>query len=243
MKTWMKILMWLGVGGGIGFFAGYQVGHKAGAKEKVEELQVDEDKAFRAGYNKAYGEMPYEDGYHQALVDAGAIKYDKQPEPTVDYLNQYRGYDFDGDEVNLVEIKPEEEDADMPEEKPIIGDEEEIESVPQLHQQHFIPEQITDEEFYQNPWNYDQESMIFYEIDGVLFNKDTQVALTNKDDIDQAIGIGMTFEFYKNGETIDTLFVKNDTIGMLFRIDRIDAAYTDIVSGAGAPEYDEEEED
>lgn len=37
MKTWMKILMWFGLGGGIGFFAGYQVGAKVQKKEDETE--------------------------------------------------------------------------------------------------------------------------------------------------------------------------------------------------------------
>ena len=38
MKPWMKILVWLGLGGGIGFFAGYKSGYVKCANETQEEV-------------------------------------------------------------------------------------------------------------------------------------------------------------------------------------------------------------
>ena len=60
--------------------------------------------------------------------------------------------------------------------------------------------------------------------------------------MDQIIGIGMTFNFYKSdGEVLDAIFVKNDTNGVIYRIDRLDAAYMDEIVGKDAPEYLEDE--
>lgn len=216
MKNWMKILMWLGLGGGIGFFAGYQTGAK-GKREAYEEGRED-------GY--------YE---HKEEHDRYIMDFDRASK---ELLAEYAGKDTDGDAADICQ---DDEDAEMPEEEPEIGDEAEIEEIPQLHPQHLIPVQITEEEYYENPWHYDQEGLIFYEMDEVLFNKDTREALTTKDDQDQVVGIGMLFNFYlKDGESLDAIFVKNDTMGTIFRIDRMDAAYMD--EGAD-PEYEEENQD
>lgn len=217
MKTWMKILMWAGLGGGIGFFAGYQVGNK-----RNENAQMDERPA-------------YEEGYNQALRDSGLIKPEETWEDIKKEMEDYRGGDSDGDAVTVIS----DDDPPMVEEPPVIGDEEDIEEIPELHPQHLIPEQITEEEYYDNPWGYDQEQLVYYELDEVLFNKDTRKALKKKDDQDQAVGIGMLFNFYlKDGETLDAIFVKNDTMGVVFRIDRMEAAYTDEMD---IPEYEEDD--
>ena len=212
MKTWMKVLMWLGLGGGVGFFAGYQVG--AGKTQKA-----------------------YEDGIADGYSD-GLKAY--RPIAVQNTIKEYRGGDFDGDSVQVTT----EEEVEMPEETPVIGDEEEIEEIPELHPQHLIPEQISEEEYYSNPWGFDQESLYFYELDEVLYNRETKKAIKDKDAMDQVIGIGMTFNFYKkDGEVLDAIFVKNSTMGVIFRIDRLEASYMDEIVGANAPEYEEDEEE
>lgn len=222
MKNWMKILMWAGLGGGIGFFAGLQVGSRRAAVMETEH--------WEAVYNNGHT-----DGYAKAVEDNKNAWKEVTQQIAESAIKDYGG-DTDGDHVNVI---PDEEPP-MPEEPVAIGDEEEIE-IPQLHPQHLVPVQITEEEYYENPWHYDQESLIFYEMDEVLFNKDTREAMTTKDDQDQVVGIGMLFNFYlKDGESLDAIFVKNDTMGTIFRIDRMDAAYMD--EGAD-PEYEEEDLD
>ena len=39
MKLWMKALVWLGLGGGIGFFAGYRVGLIRSDKGDLDDLK------------------------------------------------------------------------------------------------------------------------------------------------------------------------------------------------------------
>lgn len=225
MKTWIKILMWVGLGGGIGFFAGLQVGSKRSAVMETEHWEAAYNNGRADGYAKAVEDNKNKNAWEEVT-----------PQIVKSSIKEYRG-DFDGDRITVIP----EEDPPMVEEPPVIGDEEDIEDVPQLHPQHMIPVQITEDEYYANPWGYDQESLIFYEMDEVLFNKDTLKAMTTKDEIDQVIGLGMTFNFYlKDGETLDVIFVKNDTMGVIFRIDRIDAAYQD--EGAD-PEYEEEDID
>ena len=214
MKTWMKVLMWLGLGGGIGFFAGYQMG------------------ARKAG-------EAYNDGYSAGVEDREkTAEWDR--EEAANAMSNYRGDgDFDGDSVQGAPV----EDAEMPEEAPVIGDEKDIEEIPYPHPQYFVPEQISEDEYYTNPWGYDQEQLYFYELDEVLYNKETRKAIKDKDTMDQVIGIGMTFNFYKSdGEVLDAIFVRNDTTGVVYRIDRIDAAYTDEIDGGDSPEYELEDD-
>ena len=220
MKPWMKAVFWAGLGGGIGFFAGWQVGQKG--RRKLTD--AEEERAYNDGW---------QDGYEARSSASEALEK----------LEQYRGgafgNDTDGDELF---VQPEEE-PEMPEDPPEIGDEEDIEEVPELHPQHMIPQLITEDAYYTNPWNYDQEHLNYYETDEVLYNRETRKVIKNKDEMDQIIGIGMIFNFYlKDGEALDAIFVRNDTMGVIFRIDRFDASYQDEIVGVNAPEYEEDED-
>lgn len=223
MKPWMKILMWAGLGGGIGFFAGYQVGSRG--RGRMITTAYEEGKT---------------DGYFECTL---------QRDEYESVMNTYRGDDFeeDLDEDGMPNVSPsedddeeEEEDAEMPEEIPVI---DELDEIPQMHPQYLVPQQISEEEYYQNANNDYQERLYFYELDEVLYNPETKEAIQNKDKMDQLIGIGMTFNFYKSdGEVLDAIFVKNETLGMIFRIDRIEAAYTDEIAGKNGAEYLEDDD-
>ena len=240
MKPWMKILMWFGLGGGIGFFAGYQVG------------QGKKTNHYDSGYDDGYSY-----GYEEGKRDERVHKVDDSFAAMVEAANAMNRYSggFGPSEKGTDEavvqhckdfmracgVNPD-EDPEMPEEVPVIGDEEEIEEVPELHPQHMIPRAISEQEYYDNPNRYDQESLLYYTEDQVLFNKDTRKAITSKDEMDEVVGIGMLFSFYKkDGEVLDAIFVENATMGVIFRIDRIDAAYDDPISGANADEYEEDD--
>lgn len=213
MKNWMKILMWLGLGGGIGFFAGYQLGAKVGEKRVAQASDV----SYVQGYSK---------GYSKAI--SNRTDYDEA-------LGNYRGDADDGEP---------EDDVEMPEEEPVIGDEEviEVDEIPELHPTHMIPQLITEDGYYENPWRYDQEDLLFFETDQVLFNKTTRKAIRDRNEMDETIGIGMVLNFYmKDGEVLDAIFVRNDTAGMLYRIDRIDGSYDDDpIAAEDEPEEDDE---
>lgn len=129
------------------------------------------------------------------------------------------------------------EDPEMPTESDIAIDPD----IPQLHPQHLVPEIIGEEEYNLNIWQYDLENLLFYEMDEVLYNESTQSIIENPDDV---IGIGTLFEFGGDpNNPVESIFVKNDTYGTLFRIDRLDAAFCDAVDGSCPPEDDEPEEE
>ena len=216
MKQWLKILMWCGLSGGIGLFAGIQIG-TAQERKRIDDLQINEWSAYEGGYN-------------QALRDK------EKEEEANDSLDLYAGGTYIGTE-------PEEEDGEMPEDPPVIGDEKDIEEIPELHPQHMIQELITEEEYYANPWGYLQESLTWFTEDNVLYNNDTRASMRTQDEIDQVVGIGMKYAFYyKNGEVLDAIFVKNNTAGTLYRIDRVEDSSGSPTSGVDAPEYEEDED-
>lgn len=82
MKAWMKVLMWFGLGAGIGFFAGWQVGERQNTRMEEEEAE------------QPAKDEPEEEAY-QVTVD--------------DMLGTYRG-DINGDEVDeappIVQLHP-----------------------------------------------------------------------------------------------------------------------------------------
>lgn len=222
MKAWMKILMWVGLGGGIGFFAGYQVGAKD--KGRTERMAYEQGKS---------------DGFYDCAQNEG------------EYLNafekvrkEYEGLgDKDNDNTETVKRIQEEEDPDMPEEVPVIGDEDTIEEIRELHPQDMAPVLITESEWNENPWNYDKETMGYYSLDDKLYNFATRSVIKDNDEV---VGIGNLYGFYGTQENPggkDIIFVRNDCLGTLFKIGFFDSALNDITGGADSPEYEEEEDE
>lgn len=94
MKTWMKVLMWFGLGAGIGFFAGWQVGERQNAR-KAEEADEDAYAAVTSSIESA-----------QAAFDQLAESSDAFHKKVNDMLGTYRG-DIDGDETpSIVQLHP-----------------------------------------------------------------------------------------------------------------------------------------
>ena len=204
MKEWVKALLWLGLGGGLGFFIGQQVGFKQGYERCEDQVSINEKPE------------PINDGSNYNKV-AQAMK-------------EYRG-DYDGDEVMFVPaVQVEDEIPDMPTEKDIEIDPD----IPQLHPTQLEPEVIGEEEYNANIWNYELENLIFYELDEVLYNETTQSIIENPNNV---VGIGTLFGFGGDpNNPVDTLYVKNETFGTLFRIDRVDGAFCDLVDGQIHPD-------
>lgn len=234
MKAWMKVLVWLGLGGGIGFFAGYQIGSKT-TRDSAAKLITESDEAL------------YEANRRIEELENGMNSVSSAAKEAAGAIAQYAG--ANGSDISSNEEDDEalwsftpSEDPEMPEEPPVIGDEAEIEDIPELHPQHMTQRQVTEEYFYNNPNNFDQEDLLYYEGDGTLYNKDTRKAIDKKDEIDEVLGIGMLTNFHMKGADLETIFVENPTMGMLFRIDRVEDAFGDILNGAVTEEIDEEDD-
>ena len=211
MKLWMKILMWAGLGGGIGFFAGFQVGQRSERKNREREQQEYDE------------ERELED------------RMERSREDLHEYMDQYLG-----------KADTDEEEPEMPMEEPEIPDytgekdADTIQAVPRIHPTMLAPEIVTEEEYYENRWGYEEERLIFYQMDEVLYNVTTQSIIENPDNV---IGVGTLFEFGGDPKhPLDKLFVINEIFGTRFRIDLLDEAFCDAVEGNTAPETEEDEE-
>ena len=110
------------------------------------------------------------------------------------------------------------------------GTDDEVEVEPAI-------EFITEDEYYIND-GMAQEQMIWYDLDKILFNKDTHSTLSN-DEIRQAIGYG-TLDIFEN-ENSTAIFVRNNMLNppTKFRIDKFDAAWCD--EGDNGDTYDDDE--
>lgn len=72
MKTWMKVLMWVGLGGGFGFFAGWQMCDRA--NRRMRERQEAEDAcAVDEEAEKAYLRRDYDNALNVYRAETGDI--------------------------------------------------------------------------------------------------------------------------------------------------------------------------
>ena len=213
MKTYLKILVWLGMGLGIGFFAGEQVG------ERIERKRHDCEPSFEEVDMKEKCEE-----YEEAMAEYSNLSSEEG-------LDKILGRTVTDDEDDIPDI-PTAEELVIPGEEP---------EIPQLHPTHFEPRIIPEDEFNRNEKGLDIEPLTFYELDEVLYNKRTQSIIENPDDV---VGIGTLFAFHVGpNPPLDTIYVENETFGTLFRIDRIDGAFCDIVDGQASPTDDDDDSD
>lgn len=254
MKAWMKILMWVGLGGGIGFFAGYQVGAGSRRTEEMnnelrdyqnnldDELEEYKKNLAEAKARTAMDEYTGDNGEEMLKQAVENCRKAGVPEEKILHNKEEIDRFFLGnDNVETVKRIQEEEDPDMPEEVPVIGDEDTIEEIRELHPQDMAPVLITESEWNENPWNYDKETMGYYSLDDKLYNFATRSVIKDNDEV---VGIGNLYGFYGTQENPggkDIIFVRNDCLGTLFKIGFFDSALNDITGGADSPEYEEEE--
>lgn len=222
MKPWMKILMWFGLGAGIGFFAGEQIGeHNAKKQQQIVPVTVKEAAESATDAVKNFQEaIGYYRTGHVTDEEMAEIMEIEDPEaPDID----------PNDEWVDAQLKIDEDCEEQPE------------VVIPLHPSHIIPVIVTEEEFERNEWGFEEEKLVFYEGDETLFNTETERVIGDPDSI---VGIGTIPFAFRNGpnDILDTVFVVNKLAATRFRIERVDANYNDPVSGADQDEYDEDED-
>lgn len=219
MKPVLRALVWLGLGGGIGFFAGWQLGYN---KDK-SEIKAE------------YGRMLTED--QQRIIDACDKKIQNEARKSeekisalrtqyiaaVDAIRSYKGYDTDGDSATV--IAPEEE-PEMPMDEPempenVLDEEEEI---PQLHPEDILPYRITKDEYLENKKNYDLVDLDYYTEDKVIFDPRAEEKWTHPE---QLLGIGWNLHFISGHghPRVTEIYIQNDTMETLYRITRIDDSF------------------
>lgn len=197
MKTGFKIALWSIVSGGIGFFGGWTVcGRRIVKLQEQLDIVRDKERELEEIASILAGEVP-------------EAKEEKKPDPKA-VQNAYLGK-TDTDE-----------DAEMPEEKPVIGDEDTVEKSPAV-------EIITEEEYYENSCGYPQEELIWYALDEVLWNKDTQSKVSTED-ANTCLGYNTLHMFdidLLNQNPPEVIYVKNHIIPGMFMVSYMDAAWVD----------------
>ena len=235
MKPVLRALVWLGLGGGIGFFAGWQFGEKRAMKdidESCEQAREESREDFEDRLRKIEKEFEEERDSMRAQYEAA-----------VDAVRSYKGYDTaDGDSVTTyitpVEVpawatksstqRPVIVEEDMPEmpmdepEMPVdpLGDDEEIQ---QLHPEDLRPYGITRAEFVKNEKGYDQVDLDYYTDDCVIFDPRNEEKWTHPE---QLLGIGWKARFISTKDhPVREVYIQNDTMETLYRITRIDDSF------------------
>ena len=232
MKPWMKALVWLGLGGGIGFFAGYQLGYN---KDKSE-------------ITAAYGQQLTQDQHR--MKDS----YDKEMhnmrvhyEQVLDAIRSYKGWGDEEPVVNDIPTPDPEEDPEMPMDEPEMpedvldedegsgalvdewhdAEDEEEDEIPQLHPEDIRPYGISKGEFLRNEKGYDIVELDYYTDDGVIFDPKREEKWTHPE---QLLGIGWDARFIsaKGLRDVVEVYIQNDTMETLYKITRIDDSFSEL---------------
>lgn len=215
MKPWMRALVWLGLGGGIGFFSGYRVGYAKHADEigpvlddlqervesmmtVVENLGKDNDRA-KAELERLISSMPVTEATAEAAMD----DYRGNPEPES------------------------EEEPEMPLEEPVIPDLEEDEEddlnlvIQDLHPEDIRPHPISEAEFNLNPKGYDISVLKYYAGDDVIYDQEYDEEMTQPE---QLLGLGW-FALFGGGR--DTIYIENDTMETIYAVHYLEGSIGD----------------
>ena len=209
LKPWVKILFWGILSGSVGTFTGFRIGVMRGYGEGMKDgAETQLPYPERERLEKKIEELQEENRLLRILTEA---------EDAEETRKEYEGRT--GDTYSAAE----EEDAEMPDPPP------EIDGVKESG----VLEWIGEEDYYQASGGLPQETLLFYTEDETVFNKDTRTKLSN-DEILKSLrcvdGAGVKRTFFwpdRNGDTPETVYLRNHMIGVDFRVDRIDAAFAE----------------
>ena len=228
MKMWMKALVWLGLGGGIGFFAGYQVGCRKTEKdvqdiqELVEKINSDQDE-FNILIKKHEAEMTEMRRQYEDALDAQREYLGGKDDEILSEGQMEMDLDDDID-VDM------EEEPEMPDDPFEEADEEESDSdgdeIQAFHPEDIRPFAITASEYLQNDPGYDKVELDYYTEDGVIFDPRREEKWTRPE---QLLGIGWQARFAgSEGKAPREIYIQNDTMGDLYKITRIDNSFSEL---------------
>ena len=211
MKFWAKALIWFGLGGGIGFFAGYGLGTRYKARGGPSESPDDEE----------YIEEPEE------LSEAAETAF-----------AAYRG-DADGDKD--LPDGWENDPLTLDELEGLLKKVESIETVPadihQLHPQDMEPRPISKEEFndeFDYEPDYERKLLSYYEGDEVLYDEERAEIIEVPDEV---LGIGALLGFGGDpNNPAESIYIQNDTMGTLYEVDLVHAAFYGEVETPESPD-------
>ena len=217
MKMWMKALVWLGLGGGIGFFAGYQVGCRKAEKD-LQDIQELVDRI-----NSNQDEMDLLINKHKAEMAEMRHQFEDALDAQREYLG---GKDDEIISEGQVEMDLEEDpEEDVMAEVPEMPEDilpEEAEEIQPFHPEDLRPFAITAAEYRQNPHGYDLIELDYYTEDCVIFDPLREEKWTHPE---QLLGLGWKAMFISTGKPVREAYVQNDTMENLYKITRIDDSF------------------
>ena len=233
MKPVLKALVWLGLGGGIGFFAGYQLGYK---KDKAEIEAACDNRLTR-------DRLRMSDSYDKTMHDMR-----NQYEEALDAIRSYKGWGDEEPTIGDIQTPDPEEDPEMPMDEPEMpedvldedegsgalrdewhdeDEEEGEEEIPQLHPEDIRPYGISKDEFLRNEKGYDIVELDYYTDDSVIFDPKREEKWTHPE---QLLGIGWDARFISARGLRDVVevYIQNDTMETLYKITRIDDSFSEL---------------
>jgi hypothetical protein len=227
MKLWMKAMVWLGLGGGIGFFAGWQFGEKRARKEAQEDMEdavnADRDKIER----QMQQVLDETNRKHEEMVASMRKSYEEALEAQREYLGGK-----DDQIISEVQVEmdlDEDADEDVMDEDLDIDDldsgyyeDPDGDDIPAFHPEDIRPFAITASDYLQNEHGYDKVELDYYTDDCVIFDPLREEKWTHPE---QLLGIGWTAMFIGGDKPIREAYVQNDTMEILYKITRIDDSF------------------
>lgn len=213
LKPWMKVLCWLGLGLGTGFFAGYQVGCIMERRGLAKEADISPERNWA------------DEGWEDCPDDAAQ-----------DAIRKYRGEDIDGDS----EVSSEEHDipVEVDLSDPNLGkklqiDDENVAS---------LPYPITEDEFNRNEQNFEIKTLDYYEGDEVLHDPEKDIVLTEQE-ADGMLGRNALTGFGGDpNNPTEVLYICNEMEGTLYYVGLVHGAFNDTTEYAAAPQEEPGEE-
>ena len=237
MKLWMKALVWLGLGGGIGFFAGYRVGLIRSDKGDLDDLKELTERVTNAekrndlieqnyaadvrGVERKYdSEIRRINEKHRLEMDEMRARYEAALDAQREYLG---GKDDEVLSEEPIETNIEDDaDDDVMEEEPEMPEDILEDEIPQLHPEDLRPFAISASEYLQNSSDYDQVQLDYYTEDCVIFDPLREEKWTHPE---QLLGLGWKTMFIGGDKPVREAYVQNDTMGVLYKITRIDDSF------------------
>lgn len=217
LTPWMKALVWLGLGGGIGFFAGFRIGYN---KDK-SEICADAGKQITEKENRIEDRYRYE--LEQKEQEIQAIKRAAQEalKAQREYFGAKDDEILDDADDSVMEEIPAMPDDPFPEDGDTDGDKEE--EIQQLHPEDLRPYEIEREEYEENPKGYDRIELDYYTEDCVIFDPSREEKWTHPE---QLLGIGWKERFYAGHKVpLREVYIRNDTMEILYKITRIEDSF------------------
>ena len=229
MKLWMKALVWLGLGGGIGFFAGYQVGVRL-KKEAAEDIYERLDKAEKRNELIEQNYKAEANSIRKEYESKIAIMKE-EARMALKAQREYLGGKDDEviDDAEMPLEPPEMPDDPFPEEE---DDEEEEEAfgdtdgdeIQQFHPEDLLPVPISAAEYLQGVDGYGRLELDYYTEDCVIFDPNHEEKWTHPE---QLLGYGWKALFIsQDGKNrIREAYIRNDSMAELYKITRIDDSF------------------